>query len=204
MSAIATYHQQSESFAVDSLTTNGDGFVNRTVKWIRTYMRGKGEERPEQIRVGDEIMQLLVKRETSLADALDALTAVMLNALVAKYGERDEFFRLSEQVSRFPGSTERDRAVRLIPTKQPGGLAAKVQPRTVTMVERPEGVRRLAIEVGEVITQSGPKSFGDGLDALTSTMLTAIEATCGRERADEFDLLMAGFSKEVISGGRVQ
>ena len=202
MSAIATYHQQSESFAVDLLTTNVDGFVNRTVKWIRTYMRGKGEERPEQIRVGDEIMQFLIKRETSLADALDALdalTAVMLNALAAKYGKRDEFFRLSEQVSRFPGSTERDRAVRLIPTKQPGGLAAKVHPRTVTMVERPEGISRLAIEVGQIITQSGPKSFGDGLDALTSTMLTAIEATCGRERADEFDFRMDKFSKEVIS-----
>ena len=114
-------------------------------------MRGKKEERPEQIRVGDEIMQFLIKGETSLADALDALTAVMLNALAAKYGKRDEFLRLSEQVSRFPGSTERDRAVGLIPTKQPGGLAAKVQPRTVTMVqERPERVRRLAIEVGEV------------------------------------------------------
>jgi hypothetical protein len=157
-------------------------------------MSGKKEERPEQIRVGDEIMQFLIKRETSLADAL---TAVMLDALAAKYGKRDEFFRLSEQVSRFPGSTERDRAVGLIRTKQPGGLAAKVHPRTVTMVERPEGIRRLAIEVGQIITKSGPKSFGDGLDALSSTMLTAIEATCGRERADEFDLLMAGFSKEV-------
>jgi hypothetical protein len=154
--------------------------------------------------LGFEIMQLLVKRETSLAEALDALTAVMLNALVAKYGERDEFFRLSEQVSRFPGSTERDQAVGLIPRKEPGGLAPKVQPRTVTMVqERPERVRRLAIEVGEVITKRGP-SLGDGLDALTGTMLTAIETTCGRERADEFDLLMAEFSKEVISGGRVQ
>jgi len=100
---------------------------------------------------------------SSLAEALDALTAVMLNVLVAKYGERDEFFSLSEQVSRFPGSTERDRAVGLIP--RPGGLAAKVQPRTVTMVgERPERVRRLAIEVGEVITKRGP-SLGDGLDA---------------------------------------
>ena len=168
-------------------------------------MRGSEEERPEQIRVGDEIMQFLIKREISLADALDALTAVMLNALAAKYGKRDEFFRLSEQVSRFTGPTERDRAVGLIP--RPGGLAGKVQPRTVTMVEeRPERVRRLAIEVGEVMTKHRPKSLGDGLDALTSTMLTAIEATCGRERADEFDLLMAGFSKEMngFSGGRVQ
>jgi hypothetical protein len=167
-------------------------------------MRGSEEERPEQVSLGFLIMQLLVKRETSLADALDALTTVMLNALVAKYGERDEFFRLPEQVSKFPGSTERDRAVGLIPRKQPGGLAAKVQPRTVTMVEeRPERVRRLAIEIGELITKRVP-SLGDGLDALTGTMLTAVEATCGRERANEFDLLMARFSKEVISGGRVQ
>jgi hypothetical protein len=64
----------------------------------------------------------------------------------------------------------------------------------------------LAIEVGEVMTKHRPQSLGDGLDALTSTMLTAIESTCGRERADEFDLLMAGFSKEMnrFSGGRVQ
>jgi len=168
--------------------------IEEDVRWIRIYMRGSEEECPEKIRLSREIMQLLVKRETSLAEALDALTTVMLNALVATYGEIYEFFRLSELVSRFPGSTERDRAVGLIPRKQPGGLAAKVQPRTVTMVqERPERVRRLAIEVGEVITKRGP-SLGDGLDALSSTMLTAIEATCGRKRADEFDLLMAGFS----------
>ena len=181
--------------------------VNRSVRWIRTYMRGSEEECPEQIRLGREIMQFLIKRETTLADALDALTTVMLNALRAKYGERDEFSRFSEQVSRFPGSTECDRAVGLIPVKRPGGLAANVQPRTVTMVEeRPERVRRLAIEVGEVMTKHGPKSLGDGLEALSSTMLTAIEAACGRERADEFDLLMAGLSKEVnrFSGGRVQ
>jgi len=47
-------------------------------------------------------------------------------------------------------------------------------------------------------------NLGESLDALNSTMLTAIEATCGRERADEFDLLVDRFSKEVISGGRVQ
>ena len=193
--------------------------------WIREYQRGS-EKCPEQIRLGHEITKLLIKRETSLADALDALTAVMLNALGAKYGERDEFdplaSRFSEEVSMFLGSTERDRAVLgWIPKKRPGGgllmksprlihrpLTAKVQPRTVTMVgERPERVRRLAIEVGEVITKAGPKSHGDGLDALTGTMLTAIETTCGRERADEFDLLMGRFSKEVIqkfSGERVQ
>jgi len=51
--------------------------------------------------------------------ALDALARVMLNALVAKYGKRDEFFRLPEQVNKFLGSTERDRAVGLIPRNSP-------------------------------------------------------------------------------------
>jgi hypothetical protein len=50
----------------------------------------------------------------------------------------------------------------------------------------------------------GPKSLGDGINALTGTMLTAIEATCDRERADEFDLLIGGFLKWVQSGERVQ
>jgi len=198
--------------------------VNRTGTWIREYQRGS-EKCPEQIRLGHEITKLLIKRDTSLADALDALTAVMLNALGAKYGERDEFdplaSRFSEEVSMFLGSTERDRAVLgWIPKKRPGGgllmksrrlihrLLAGAQPKTVTMVEeRPERVRRLDIEVGELITKLRPSSLGVGFDALTSTVLTAIEATCGRERADEFDLLMGRFSKEVIhkfSGERVQ
>ncbi|MGA3107232.1 MAG: hypothetical protein ABSD53_22340 [Terriglobales bacterium] len=157
-------------------------------------------ERPEQVSLGNEIMKFLVERETGLADALEALTTVMLHVLSGKYGKRDEFFRFFEQVSRFPGSTERDLAVGWIPKKQPGGLAAKVQPRTVTMVDRPEGILRLATEVGDLITKCGPKSLGAGLDALTGTMLTAIEATCGRERADEFDLLMAGLSKRDEGG----
>jgi hypothetical protein len=47
-------------------------------------MRGSEEECPEKTRLGFEIMQLLVKRETSLAEALDALTAVMLNTFVTQ------------------------------------------------------------------------------------------------------------------------
>jgi hypothetical protein len=166
-------------------------------------MRGSKEEFPEQVRLGEEIMQFLVKRETSLADALEALTTVMLHVLSAKYGKRDEFFRFFEQVSRFLGPTERDLAViGWIPL--PG--AAKSPPRIVTMVNRPEGILRLATEVGELITKCGPKSLQDGLNALTGTMLTAIEATCDRERADEFDQLMRGFSTEMnrFMGGRVQ
>jgi hypothetical protein len=51
-----------------------------------------------------------------------------------------------------------------------------------------------------------PKSIGDGFNALNSTMLTAIEAACGRERADEFDLLIGEFARKMQSWpvGRVQ
>jgi hypothetical protein len=169
-------------------------------------MRGTEEERPEKVRLGIEIMQCLVKRETSLADALDALIAVMLNGLAAKYGDRDEFFRFNEQASTFLGSTERDRAVvEVIP--YPGSLAAKVQPKTVTTVgERSERLWHLATEIGELLNKRRP-SLGDGFDALSSAMVTAIEATCGRKRSDEFDLLIAEFAKEVSrfpEGGRVQ
>jgi hypothetical protein len=166
-------------------------------------MRGKEEERPEKVRLSIEITHCLMKREASLADALDALTAVMLNALAARYGDRDEFFRFNEQVSKFLKSTERDRAVvGAIPYS--GSLAVKVRPKTVTMLEeRPERLRHLATEIGELLNKSRP-SFGEGFDALTGTMLTAIEATSDRERADEFDLLIGGFLKWVQSGERVQ
>ena len=65
--------------------------------------------------------------------------------------------------------------------------------------ERPERVRHLAIEIGELLNKLGPKSLGDALDALDTVNVTAIEATHGRERADEFDLLVARFSKEAIA-----
>jgi hypothetical protein len=129
--------------------------VNRTGRWIRKHMRGNKEERPEQVLLGEEIMQFLVKRETSLADAVDALTTLMLNVLARNYGKRDEFSRFYEEVSTFLGPTERDLAVvAWIPL--PG--AAKAPPRTVTMVEQPEGILRLATEVGEQIAKRDPKA----------------------------------------------
>ena len=183
--------------------------VNRTGKWVRVHQRG-GEE-SEKIRLQREVTQLLIKRQTNLADALDALTAMMLNALGRKYGERDEFdplaFRFSDEVSRFLQSTERDRAVvGVIPVEGPRGWLLKsrrfiqrllAKPRVVTIEDRPEMVRCLAIELGETMTKLAPSDLRVGLNALTGTMLTAIEATCGRERADEFDLLVGGFSKEL-------
>ena len=177
--------------------------VNRTGRWIRRHIRGSEEERPEPIRVSQEILQFLVKRETSLADALDALTTLMLNVLARNYGPREEFSRFFEQVSTFLAPRERDLAV-VASIPLPG--AAKVQPRTVTMVERPEGIRRLTTEVGEVLNKCAPKSIGDGFNALNSTMLTAIEAACGRERADEFDLVIGEFARTMQSfpAARVQ
>jgi hypothetical protein len=61
----------------------------------------------------------------------------------------------------------------------------------------------LATEVGDLITRCEPRSLEAALDALTGTMLTAIEATCGRKRADEFDVLMGTLSKQ-FNGRRVQ
>jgi hypothetical protein len=183
-----------------------EGERRRLVEWLRVFRRGRKEEDwPEKARIGSEIMKLLVERETSLADALDVLTRVMLGGLAAKYGKRDEFSLFFAEVIRFPAPTERDRAVGIIPKKHPGtsSLETTVLTRTVAMIQEPERVR-LAFEVSDIITKRAP-SLPDGLEVLTGTMLTAIEATCGRERADEFDLLVRAFSRWVISTGeRVQ
>jgi hypothetical protein len=184
------------------------------------------ETHPEKVRLQREVTELLAKRQTSLADALDALTALMLNVLGKWYGEKDEFdklaFRFSDEVSSFLEPTERDLPVgRLIPVEGPRGwpmkarrfiqplLAAKAQPKPVTIEDRPERIRHLVIEVGQTMNNLAPSDLRVGLNALNGTLLTAIEATCGRERADEFDILVAGFSKELTrisgSGGeRVQ
>jgi hypothetical protein len=183
--------------------------------------------------------KILVKRQTSLADGIDALTTVMLNRLKAGYrGARENEFDLllshfSEEVSKFSESMKHDR-FRLIAPKSSAESMALDQvsrPRSVslkrlwhrigralaraganrwnklgrggglqaTMVdaERPEGVGHLAIEISDFLNKRAT-NLGDGLDAPTAVMLTAIEATHGREKANEFDLLMARFSQEVI------
>jgi hypothetical protein len=71
-----------------------------------------------------------------------------------------------------------------------------------------ERVRPLAIEIRELLStrRTSRTTLGDALDALTTPMLTAIEATHGREKADEFDMLLAQFSAGVrrLSGEGVQ
>jgi len=71
-----------------------------------------------------------------------------------------------------------------------------------------ERVRHLAIEMRELLSKrrTSRTTLGDALDSFTTPMLTAIEATHGREKADEFDLLLARFSEGVrrLSGEQVQ
>ena len=202
-------------------------------------------------------MKLLIKRQTSLADGIDALTTVMLNALKAHYGgaRTNEFDLLlshySEEVRKFSESGKRDRfcsisnkrfaesmeryevsmdeqanrelrRLRSVSVKRLWHRIGQAVARAGTNLrnklghggglqgtmvdkERPERVRHLAIEIIDLLNKRGP-SLGDALNALQSEMLTAIEANYGREKANEYDLLNAWFSKEVgrFLGGRVQ
>jgi hypothetical protein len=78
-------------------------------------LRGTIKDRPKGLRLVDEIMKLLIKRQTSLADGSEALTTVMLNALKANYGceKANEFEMLlsnySEEVRKLSESMKRDR-----------------------------------------------------------------------------------------------
>jgi hypothetical protein len=60
----------------------------------------------------------------------------------------------------------------------------------------PERVRPLVIEIRELLSKRRT-TFGDALDGLTTPLATAIEATQGREKGDEFDLLLARFFEGV-------
>ncbi len=200
----------------------------------------------EQERLVQEIMNLLIKRQTSLADGIDTLTGVKLNVLKVNYGgaRANEFDLLSshfyEEVRRFSGSMKSDRFC-LIPRKgfsvdathvlmkrdrvsrlhsvkwlwhrieqalaRAGtnlrnklGHGGDLQGTTVDK-ERPERVRHLAIEIGELLNKlrTSRTTLGDIVNALDTVNVTAIEATHGRERADEFDLLVARFTKEATA-----
>ncbi|MFZ1139234.1 MAG: hypothetical protein WAN76_08655 [Candidatus Sulfotelmatobacter sp.] len=201
------------------------------------------KERPERDRLADEIMKLLIKRQTNLADGIDALTTVKINVLKDNYeGARtNELNLLSsdfyEDVRGFSESmknyrfcliprkgfvedaehvvVKRDR-VYFASAKQLWHRIGQALARGGTNLRNnlgqgggaPERVRPLAIEIRELLSKrrTSRTTLGDALDALTTPMLTAIEATHGREKADEFDLLMARFSEGVrrLSGERVQ
>ena len=191
-------------------------------------------ERPERDRLADEIMKLLVKRQTNLVDGIDALTMVEINLLKDNYeGARANEFNLLcadfyEHVTGLSESMKNDRFC-LIPrkgfvedaehvvvkrdrayfasAKRLWHRIGQALARGSTILRNklgqgggaPERVRPLAIEIRErlIKCRTSRTALGDALDALTTPMLTAIEATHGREKADEFDLLMARFSEGV-------
>ena len=185
----------------------------------------------------------MVKRQTNLADAIDALTTVEINVLKDNYeGTRANEFNLLcadfyEHVTGLSKSMKNDPFC-LIPKKGfvedaehvlvkrdrvSFASAKRLWHRIGQALARggtnlrnklgqgggaPERVRPLAIEIREFLIKlrTSRTTLGDAVDALQSPMLTAIEATHGREKADDFDLLLARFSEGVrrLSGERVQ
>lgn len=200
------------------------------------------KERPERDRLAEEVMKLLIKRQTSLAEGVDALTTVKIDFLKDSYdGARANEFNLvcadfHEDVRGFSESMKNDRFC-LIPRRgfvedaehivakhdrvyfasvkwflhRIGQALARGDTDLWNKIGHGGGpherVRPLAIEIRALLSKrrTSRTTLGDALDALTTPMLTAIEATYGREKADEFDLLMARFSEEVrrFSGRRV-
>jgi hypothetical protein len=190
------------------------------------------KERPERDRLADEIMKLLIKRQTTLAEGIDALTTVEISLLKDNYeGARANEFNLLcadfyEHVTAFSESVKNDRfcliprngfvedAEHVVVNRVYFGSARRLWHRIGQTLARegtkvrnklgrdggaPERVRPLAIEIRELLSKrrTSRTTFGDALDALTTPLVTAIEATHGREKADEFDLLLARFFEGV-------
>lgn len=191
------------------------------------------KERPERDRLASEIMELLMKRQTSLADGVDVLTQAMLDVTKDNYeGTRANELNLLcsdfyEEVRKFSESMKTDRFC-LIPLKGFSEDATHVmmkrhgvsrlhfavkrfwhrigqaKARGGTHLRnklgqdgrRPERVRPLAIEISELL-KNRRISPRDTFNGLNTPMLTAIEATQGRGKADEFDILVARFCAEV-------
>jgi hypothetical protein len=191
------------------------------------------KESPERDRLASEIMELLMKRQTSLAEGVDVLTKAMLDVTKDNYeGTRVNELNLLcsdfyEKVRRFSESMKTDR-FSLIPLAgfsedathvlmkrdRAGSLHFAVKRFWHRIVQalarggtnlrnklgqdgrRTERVRPLAIEIRELLNNRriSPR---DAFNGLNTPMLTAIEATQGRGKADEFDILVARFCAEV-------
>src|SRR5215471_4751117 len=117
-----------------------------------------GKERPERDRLADEIMKLLVKRQTGLADGVAALTSVKIDILKANYeGARANEFNLLcadfyEHVTGFSESMKNDRFC-LIPRK---GFVEDAQH---VMVKRDRvsfaSAKRLWHRIGQALARKG-------------------------------------------------
>jgi hypothetical protein len=198
------------------------------------------KERPDRDRLGSEIMELLMKRQTSLADGIDVLIKAMLDVVKDNYeGTRANELNLLcsdfyEDVRRFSESMKTDRFCHIprkgfvedaehVVVKRDRIYFASVKwlwhhirqslARGGTNLRnklgqdgrRPERVRPLAIEIAELLNNRRT-SLRDAFNGLNSPMLTAIEATQGRKKADEFDMLVARFcaAARQLSEVRVQ
>jgi len=126
----------------------------------------KDPSRPCRDLLADEIMKLLIKRQTSLADGSDALATVMLNALKANYGgaranELDLLLsHYSEEVRKFSESMKRDR-FGLISHKR---FAEWIERDRVSMDEQANrelrrlpsfSVKRLWHRIGQALARAG-------------------------------------------------
>jgi len=126
-------------------------------------LRGNIKDPPETIRLSDEIMKLLIKRQTSLADGSDALTTVMLNALKANCGgaRANEFDLLlshySEEVRKFSESMKRDRFCSISHKR----FAEWIERDRISMDEqanrrvRSFSVKRLWHRIGQALAHAG-------------------------------------------------
>jgi hypothetical protein len=118
-------------------------------------------ERPDRDRLMTEIMALLIKRQTSLADGVDALTTAMLNVFKDNYeGARANEINLLcsdfyDEVRRFSESIKSDR-FRLIPLE---GFSVDA---THVLVKRDRvsrlhfaSVKRLWHRIGQALARGG-------------------------------------------------
>ena len=118
------------------------------------------KEHPERDRLTGEIMELLIKRQTSLADGIDALTTAILNVLKDNYenARANEFNLLCsdfyEEVRRFSESMKTDRFC-LIP---PEGFS---EDATHVLIKRDRvgslhfAVKRFWHRIGQALARGG-------------------------------------------------
>jgi hypothetical protein len=115
---------------------------------------------PERERLTGEIMELLIKRQTSLADGVDALTMAILNVLKDNYeGARANEFNLLcsdfyEEVSRFSESMKTDRFC-LIPVERISEDATHVLIKHDRVGSLHFAVKRFWHRIGQALARGG-------------------------------------------------
>ncbi len=117
-------------------------------------------ERPEPYRLVEEMMELLIKRQASLADGIDALTRLMIDVLKDSYeGTRANELNLLcsdfyEEARRFSESMKTDRYC-LIPREgfSEDATHVLIKPDRVSRLLAP--VKRLQHRIGQALARGG-------------------------------------------------